>query len=145
MNKDVAVYCRLFKYLTLFMYGGIIYYHIEIAWRGHSHHSMVIAGGICFLLIGALNNYLPWNLGLVYQSLIGALIITIIELIVGLIVNIWLGLAVWDYSGLPLNLWGQISLPFTLLWVPLAAVGIFLDDFLRLKLFGQTMEGYSLF
>ena len=35
----------------------------------------------------------------------------------GLIFNCALGMGVWDYSRVPLNLWGQICLPFTLIWL----------------------------
>ena len=136
---------RLFKYFTLLLWGGFVYYCIELIYRGYSHSSMFIAGGICFLLIGFLNNYLPWNLGIIQQSAIGAVIITAIELIVGLIVNTWLGLDVWDYSDLSLNFMGQISLLFTIQWIPLAAAAIFLDDFLRWKLFGDEKPRYTLF
>jgi len=106
---------------------------------------MFIAGGICLVLIGGLNNYLPWNLGIVYQALIGAVIITIVEFIFGLIVNVWLGLSVWNYNELPFNLMGQISLPFTLLWIPIAAVAVLLDDYLRWKLYGEQKPQYTLF
>jgi uncharacterized membrane protein len=106
---------------------------------------MFIVGGICLLLLGAINNYLPWRMGLAWQALLGAGIITAVEFIAGLIVNIWLGLGVWDYSGLPLNLFGQISLLYSLYWIPLAVVGIFLDDFLRWKLFGEQTPKYTIF
>jgi len=128
--------CKVFKVLTLGLWGGFIYFLIELLWRGHSHPSMFIAGGICFILIGGLNNWFSWNLGLLWQALIGAIVITVVEFGAGLIVNIWLGLNVWDYSDLPLNLLGQICLPYTALWIPLAAFAVWLDDFLRWKLYG---------
>jgi len=106
---------------------------------------MFLVGGLCFVLIGGINNYLPWSLGIVQQSLIGAVIITVVELVAGLVVNVWLGLGVWDYSGLPLNFMGQISLLFFVLWIPLATVGIFIDDWLRYKLFGEEKPHYTIF
>ncbi|MCL2619989.1 MAG: putative ABC transporter permease [Defluviitaleaceae bacterium] len=136
---------RTVKYTTLWLWGGFVYYCLELLWRGYSHPSMFIAGGICLVLIGGLNNYLPWNLGIVYQALIGAVIITIVEFIFGLIVNVWLGLSVWNYNELPFNLMGQISLPFTLLWIPIAAVAVLLDDYLRWKLYGEQKPQYTLF
>ncbi|MBQ3003172.1 MAG: hypothetical protein IJD82_05525, partial [Clostridia bacterium] len=39
-----------------------------------------------------------------------------VEFVTGLIVNHWLHLSVWDYSDVPLNLLGQICLPFSLVW-----------------------------
>ncbi|MCL2353639.1 MAG: putative ABC transporter permease [Defluviitaleaceae bacterium] len=136
---------HLIKLFSLLLWGGFIYYIIELMWRGHSHPSMFLVGGLCFVLIGGINNYLPWSLGIVQQSLIGAVIITVVELVAGLVVNVWLGLGVWDYSGLPLNFMGQISLLFFVLWIPLATVGIFIDDWLRYKLFGEEKPHYTIF
>ena len=136
---------HLVKLFSLLLWGGFIYYIIELMWRGHSHPSMFLVGGLCFVLIGGINNYLPWSLGIVQQSLIGAVIITAVELIAGLIVNVWLGLGVWDYSNLPLNFMGQISLLFFVLWIPLATVAIFIDDWLRYKLFDEEKPHYTIF
>ncbi|MCL2593423.1 MAG: putative ABC transporter permease [Defluviitaleaceae bacterium] len=136
---------KILKHISLWLWGGFIYYLIEIVYRGHSHPSMFIVGGLCFVIIGMINNYFPWHLGLVQQALIGTTIITFLELITGLIVNVWLGLSVWDYSNLPLNFMGQISLVSSLLWVPLAIFAIFLDDWLRYKLFKEEWPKYTLF
>ncbi|MDL2288766.1 putative ABC transporter permease [Oscillospiraceae bacterium OttesenSCG-928-F05] len=136
---------RLVKTLTLWLWGGFIYYLIEMAWRGYSHPSMFIVGGICFVLLGCINEFIPWEMGLLWQAVIGALVVTLVEFVGGCIINIWLGLGVWDYSGLPLNILGQICLPYTALWIPLSAVGIWLDDFLRWKLYGDKRPQYSLF
>ena len=132
------------RVMTLWLWGGFIYYMIEIAWRGFSHPSMYIVGGVCFVLIGGINNWLPWELGIVWQALIGAVAVTVVELVSGLILNVWLGLGVWDYTGLPLNILGQICLPFALAWIPVAAFGILLDDFLRWKLHGEERPKYSI-
>jgi uncharacterized membrane protein len=104
---------------------------------------MFIVGGLCLLAIGALNNYLPWNLGFVWQVLIGSVIVFILELSAGLIVNVWLGLGVWDYSDLAFNLWGQVSLLFFLLFMPVVAFAIILDDYLRWKIYGEERPLYK--
>lgn len=132
------------KLLFLFAVGGITYYTIELLWRGYSHISMLILGGICFVLLGLINELLPWNMGLLWQSLIGSGIVTILELITGLIVNVRLGLGVWDYSNLPLNFMGQISLVYTLLWVPLSCVAIVLDDHIRYRFFNEEKPHYKI-
>ena len=36
------------KLLVLAVIGGAIYVGIEMLWRGHSHPSMFILGGLCF-------------------------------------------------------------------------------------------------
>lgn len=63
----------------------------------------------------------------------------------GLVLNICLGMAVWDYSTLPGNLWGQICLPFSALWALLAGFAVVLDDWLRYWMFGEDRPHYVLF
>lgn len=109
---------RIKEYLKcafLFLIGGVLYYCIEMLWRGHSHWTMAVVGGTCFVVIGGLNNYIPWEMALHNQAVIGALFVTAMELVVGIPLNLMLGLHIWDYSSLPFNLLGQICLPFTVL------------------------------
>ena len=111
-----------------FILGGLTYCALEILYRGYSHPSMLIAGGLCFVLLCRV----AWSrLNLLQGAVIGALIITTVELAVGIIVNLWLGLRVWDYSTLPLNLWGQVSLYYTLIWFALSALVILLARIIR--------------
>jgi uncharacterized membrane protein len=131
--------------MTLWLWGGFVYYCIELIYRGYSHPSMFITGGVAFLLVGVVNNYLPWRLGFVWQCVVGGIAITVLELVAGLIVNVWLGLGVWDYSDLPFNLLGQIVPVFTFAWIGLCAVAIWLDDFLRWKLYDEQKPEYTLF
>jgi uncharacterized membrane protein len=77
--------------------------------------------------------------------LLGAIIITGLEFLTGVLVNLWLGLSVWDYSYMPFNLLGQICLPYSILWLLLSAVIILLDDFLRYRLFDEEKQQYRLF
>lgn len=135
---------NILKMIVLLFIGGTIYFNIEMLWRGHSHISMFILGGICFVAIGAINEYIPWSMGIVQQSLIGACIVTGLEFITGLIVNVWLGLNVWDYSNLPFNVLGQICLPFFFAWIVLSAVAIIVDDYLRYWLFNEEKPHYTL-
>lgn len=76
------------------------------------------------------------------QILVGAAIITGLEFITGCIVNLWLGWAVWDYSSMPLNILGQICLPYMLLWIPVALLAIVLDDWMRFWIFGEEKPHY---
>lgn len=134
---------KVLKIITLWLWGGFIYYAIEMMWRGYSHPAMFAVGGLCFLIIGEINNVFPWDMGLLWQSLIGGAAITVIELMSGLVLNVWLGLAIWDYSGVPLNFLGQICLPFSAAWVLLAGIAIWLDDYLRWRLFNETKPHYK--
>lgn len=79
------------KYLFLFIIGGIMYGMIEMLFRGYTHWSMVLLGGICFIFVGLINEVIPWDMPLIFQMLIGGTIITLCEFITGCIVNLWLG------------------------------------------------------
>jgi uncharacterized membrane protein len=135
---------KALKSATLWLWGGFLYYVIELLWRGHSHPAMFAVGGLCFLLIGGINNRVPWGLGFLWQALGGGAIITATELISGLILNVWVGLGVWDYSQMPFNVMGQICLPYSLLWILISAFAIWLDDNLRWKLFNEQKPQYKL-
>ena len=121
----------MLKQLFLFALGGFIYYNIEILYRGYSHFSMFIVGGLCFVIMGLVNEVFKWDLFLEFQILLGWIAVLALEFISGCIVNLWLGWHVWDYSKMPYNLLGQISLAFALLWIPLVLVGIVVDDVVR--------------
>ena len=135
----------ILKHAVLALCGGCVYFLIEMAWRGHSHWTMAVLGGVCFVLIGDINEFIPWNMPLILQGALGSGIVTVLELVSGIILNLWLGLGIWDYSNMPFNLLGQICLPFTLLWVALSIVAVVLDDWLRYWLFGEDRPTYTLF
>lgn len=132
------------KYLTLFLVGGAFYYAMEVLFRGYSFLAMVGCGGLCFIICGVINER-SRCMPLVLQQLIAATGITVIEFIFGLILNVWLGLNMWDYSNMPGNVLGQICPQFMVLWFFLSAVGIILDDVIRWRLFGEEKPHYHLF
>lgn len=118
-----------FVYLLLFTAGGLLYGLIEIVFRGYTHWSMLIAGGICFLLIYFVNAGVDapkWQ-----KWILGGAIITAVEFVAGCIVNLRLGWNVWDYSGHRFNLMGQICLLFSVLWVGLSVPAIECCDLAR--------------
>lgn len=127
---------------VLLIIGGTAYVCIELIWRGHSDISMAVLGAISFVLIGNINESLPWELPFWIQCLIGTGMIVVLEFVSGCILNLWLHLGIWDYSSMPLNLLGQICLPFTIGWFFLSAVAIVLDDYLRYFLFGEEKPRY---
>ena len=133
---------KIKKYEFLFFVGATIYVVIEKIYRGYSHWTMFLLGGICFIAIGLINEVIPWDMPLLLQMFISGVIITVLEFITGCIVNLWFGWNVWDYSELPFNLWGQISLFSSIVWVGLSLVGIVLDDFIRWKFFGEEKPHY---
>ena len=100
---------------SLFFVGAVGYVLIELLWRGKSHWSMGLAGGVCFFIFGKIWNKIK-ALPKVYVALFGGFIITFTELVFGIIFNIILKKEVWNYSNLPLNFYGQICLLFSTLW-----------------------------
>ena len=139
------IFKLIIKYVVLFVTGGLVYMSLELLWRSCTHWTMGILGGICFICLGLINEILSWETPLTLQMLIGSTIITILEFITGCIVNIWLGWNIWDYSNLPLNLLGQICLPFSILWYFISAIGIVIDDYIRYIYFDEERPRYKLF
>ena len=108
---------KIWKNCLLFYTGGTVYLSLELLYRGRSHGSMFIAGGLCFLLIGQLNRVEP-KLPLPLRALVGAAIVTMVELGAGMLVN--RQYQVWDYRNQPGNFMGQICPLFSALWIPLS-------------------------
>ena len=99
----------------IFILGGAAYGLLETLFRGYTHWTMVLTGGACVLTLYLLSGWLL-SMNLVLSAMAGAVIITIYEFCVGVIVNLRLGWDVWDYSSLPGNILGQICPTFTLAW-----------------------------
>ena len=135
----------IFKYLLLWEIGGCVYYSIEVLWRGHSHPSMFILGGICLICVGLINEVFPWNTYFELQVLIGDCIVLLLEFTTGCIVNIGLGLNVWDYSNMWGNILGQVCPLFVILWMPVIAAAIFLDDWIRWQYLGEEKPRYKFY
>ena len=143
MTKSEKIIINIFKYLLIWEIGGAIYYLIEILYRGHSHPSMFIVGGLCLVLIGLLNEKYTFDMYIELQILIGDIIVLLLEFTAGLIVNVWLGLGVWDYSNMKFNIMGQICPQFALLWLPIIIVAIILDDWIRFEYLYEEKPYYK--
>jgi uncharacterized membrane protein len=107
--------------ILVFILGGVAYAMIEVLFRGHTHWTMVLTGGACVLTMYMMSGWLL-DIPLIASALTGALIITMYELVVGLIVNIRLGWSVWDYSDMPGNILGQICPTFSAIWFLLCLI-----------------------
>lgn len=98
-----------------FAIGGVGYGLLELLWRGHTHISMVITGGVCLMIIREVYHRFS-KTPLILRGVISSGMITAVELVVGCVVNIALGLHVWDYSGERFDLLGQICPFYSMLW-----------------------------
>ncbi len=112
---------NLKKKLALFVTGGTVYPAMEILCRGKTDFSMALAGGTCLCLIDRVCNGKLKAKPLSIKCFAGSVIITAVEFGIGLLVNRVLKLDVWDYSSMPLNILGQICVPFSMLWYALTA------------------------
>ena len=137
-NKLLFIFIMLFD-LEI---GGCLYYTIEILWRGYSHESMFIIGGLCLIFIGLINECYGYDMYIELQVIIGDLIVLLFEFTSGCILNLWLKLNVWDYSDMPGNILGQICPQFAILWIPIVFVAILLDDFIKYNYFTGYEKPY---
>lgn len=121
----VIIIKELVKDAEIFAIGGLSYGAIEIMWRQYTHWTMVITGGVCFFTLYKLSKGREtapmWK-----KCLLGSAVITTAEFITGIVVNMIFDMGVWDYSGLPFNLFGQVCLIYSILWallsIPIDAV-----------------------
>lgn len=145
MNDSfINKFIHTFELLLIWMIGGCTYYMIEILYRGRSHDSMFILGGICLVIIGLLNE-LPCTKKWYFETqvIVGDVVVLCLEFITGCIVNIGLGLEVWNYADQPGNILGQVCPLFAIIWLPIIAVAILLDDFIKHHYLGYPKYTYN--
>ena len=106
------------EFFSIYLFGAIGYGTLETLWRGYTHWSMLLTGGLCCCLIDLIATRMRdclWK-----KWIMCAFVITTVEFLVGCTVNLRLGWDVWDYSGMHLNLLGQICPAFSALWLLLS-------------------------
>lgn len=136
------------KWATLWLLLGEQYFVLEAIWRAckgeRAHIAMLAVGGLCGIAVGAVNQ-IPrfYRLKVVWQCLIGTAVTLCVEFASGCILNLWLGLGIWSYANVPLNLLGQICVPFAGIWFCLMPFAIWLEDIFRFKFWGEG-EAYTL-
>jgi hypothetical protein len=107
---------KVWETVDLFALGGCAYGLLEVLWRGYTHWTMTALGGGLFVALGKLNRALPRKTPLLARCLLGGATVTGAEFATGCLVNLKLGMHVWDYSNMPLQIKGQVCLPYSLLW-----------------------------
>lgn len=109
---------------------GGIYLLIELAWRGRTHWTMLPLAAVIFICAGILDE-VERPPSIWQQVILGTTIATALEFVAGLILNVWLGLGIWDYSNLPGNVLGQICPQFTIAWAVLVLISIRIENFMH--------------
>lgn len=134
--------------MLLWSWGGTVYFLLEVVFktlRGEAEQiswTMLVVAVIPIIAVERCGEQLPWEVPLWLQALACALLVTAVELVSGLILNVWLGLDIWDYSHLPFNLWGQICPQFAAVWWFLCLVFIPAFDWLRWSVEGGEKPHY---
>lgn len=112
---NINIWDRFIEKLILFNCFGSIYYALEILYDGSSHWSMYVCGGLSGLVGDFLCQHRA-RISLILRAVYITIAILVFEYAAGLLFNIYLGMNIWDYSQIPLNLHGQICIRFALIW-----------------------------
>lgn len=134
--------------VLMWTWGGAAYFLLEVAYktaRGEPERiswTMLVLAAILCIPIERAGAEMPWDVPLWMQAAGCAVLVTATELIAGLILNVWLGLGVWDYSDLWGNLWGQICPQFAAIWCGLCLVFIPVFDWMRYAVAGGERPRY---
>lgn len=136
--------------VLLWVWTGTLYFFIEVIWKtSHGRPEMISWTMLLLAIILAVplerfGAELPWEMPLMVQSAVCGVAITVVEFVAGLIINVWLGMGVWDYSAMPGNIMGQVCPQFLAMWMILAAVGIVMLDWMRYGVEGGERPRYAL-
>lgn len=113
----------------VFLFGFVFYPLIELVWRGRTHISMALLGGLCLFAIRLVDRALGKGKQ-IFKALVSSLLITELEFLCGVLVNLILRLGVWDYSAQPFHLLGQICPLFSFFWFLLSLFALRIFSFL---------------
>lgn len=136
MKKDTL------RYVVLAILGFSLYCGIEILFRNQSYRVSGLMGMVALLLLDGINDRISWDIPLVVQCGMGGLLITLMELLVGLADKFIWHIGMWDYSNIPLNFMGVICVPFTIAWCFLSVVGILVADSINYYMFHLDPQPY---
>ena len=134
--------------VLMWTWGGAAYFLLEVAYktaRGEPERiswTMLVLAAILCIPIERAGAEMPWDVPMWMQAAGCAVLVTATELIAGLILNVWIGLGVWDYSDLWGNLWGQICPQFAAIWWGLCLVFIPVFDWMRYAVAGGERPRY---
>lgn len=135
----------------LWSWVGTVYFFMEVIWktlRGHPEAiswTMLALAIVLSIPLERCGAEVPWEMPLWLQSVLCGTLIMVVEFIAGVVLNIWLGLGVWDYSNLWGNLFGQVCPQFWAIWVVLSAPAIVLLDWIRYIIDGGDRPKYKLY
>lgn len=134
--------------ILLWFWAGGVYFFAEVIWKTAQGRPETISWtmfALAIILAIPMERFgaeLPWEMPLIAQAGISALAVIATEFVAGLILNVALGLGIWDYSNMPGNIMGQICPQFALLWFVVSIIGIVLMDWMRYAVEGGEKPHY---
>lgn len=137
--------------MLLWVWGGTVYFLLEVGFKTLTSHperiswTMLVLAILLTIPVERCGSELPWECPLWVQALACASLVTAVELVAGLLLNIVLGLNVWDYSNIPFNLFGQICPQYAAIWWVLCLAFIPIFDWLRWAVVGRDKPRYKFF
>lgn len=120
------------EYIIMFLAGAFGYALLEILWRGHTHWTMPLTGGVCLMILHWSNVRL-YDKSLWLKCALGSAYITMVEFSVGWLVNIRFHMNVWNYSDRFMNIMGQVCLLYSFFWFLLTIPSVALSNYLISK------------
>jgi hypothetical protein len=151
------------KHMFIFFVGFFVYIAVEViataldhtisrqytaptAWAsliGFSSIWMGFTGGALLLLLSFVMK-IPKikELSVFFKSLIGMFCITGLELVSGIILNLWCKFGIWNYGGL--NFLGQIDVPHSIIWFFATPAVIWLGNLFLFYFYREGDGPYSL-
>lgn len=134
--------------ILLWFWAGGVYFFAEVIWKTAQGRPETISWtmfALAIILAIPMERFgaeLPWEMPLIAQASISALAVIATEFVAGLILNVALGLGIWDYSNMPGNIMGQVCPQFALLWFVVSIIGIVLMDWMRYAVEGGEKPHY---
>lgn len=136
--------------VLLWVWTGTLYFFIEVAWKTAHGRPDAISWTMLLLAIflavplERCGAEVSWDMPLVAQAAVCTGAITAAEFCAGCVLNLWLGLGVWDYSHMAGNVLGQICPQFIAAWLVLSAFAIVMLDWMRYCVEGGERPHYKL-
>ena len=137
--------------MLLWVWGGTVYFLLEVGYKSMTGHperiswTMLVVAVLLTIPVERCGAELPWGCPLWVQALACAFLVTAVELMAGLLLNVALNLNVWDYSNIPFNLFGQICPQYAVIWWFLCLSFIPIFDWLRWAVVGGDKPRYNFF
>lgn len=120
----------MLEYTSAFIVGAGIYSVLEILWRDFTHWSMALLGGLSTIVLYIIFNHI--RLFFLKKLILGCVLITTLEFMTGVLVNIIFEWHIWDYSSQPYNVLGQICPRFSFYWLMLGIPAFFVCRGIRM-------------